>query len=63
MTDLHGGRPGSTANEHSVRRTDLTVAASLMRDTKLGEASPVLRVHRAAEWQAFIAGVKVGEFD
>lgn len=34
----------------------------LIRDTKLGGASPVLR-YTAAEWQAFVAGVKAGEFD
>lgn len=34
----------------------------LVRDTKLGEASPVLRF-TPAEWDAFVAGTKAGEFD
>jgi Domain of unknown function (DUF397) len=34
----------------------------LMRDSKLGDASPVLRF-TAAEWRAFVAGVRDGEFD
>lgn len=33
-----------------------------VRDTKLGDASPVHR-YTAEEWDAFIAGVKAGEFD
>ena len=34
----------------------------LVRDSKTGADSPVLR-YTAAEWHAFIAGVKAGEFD
>jgi len=34
----------------------------LVRDTKLGEASPVL-TFTPAEWNAFLGGVKLGEFD
>jgi hypothetical protein len=34
----------------------------LVRDTKLGEDSPVL-AFTGAEWDAFIAGAKDGEFD
>jgi hypothetical protein len=41
---------------------DLPDGGQLVRDTKLGEASPVLR-YTAAEWRAFIDGVKAGEFD
>lgn len=33
-----------------------------VRDTKLGEDSAVLHFTES-EWQAFIAGVKAGEFD
>lgn len=33
-----------------------------MRDSKLGDASPVLRF-TGAEWRAFIAGVKNGELN
>ena len=33
-----------------------------VRDSKLGNASPVLEFNEE-EWQAFIAGVKRGEFD
>lgn len=33
-----------------------------VRDTKLGEDSPVLH-YTPAEWDAFIKGVKDGEFD
>jgi hypothetical protein len=34
----------------------------LVRDTKLGEASPVL-TFTPAEWEAFLGGVRLGEFD
>jgi hypothetical protein len=33
-----------------------------IRDSKLGESSPVL-VFTASEWTAFLEGVKAGEFD
>jgi hypothetical protein len=33
-----------------------------VRDTKLGPDSPIL-AFTEAEWRAFLAGVKVGEFD
>lgn len=33
-----------------------------VRDTKLGDASPVLAFN-PVEWQAFVAGVRAGEFD
>jgi len=33
-----------------------------VRDTKLGEASPILTFD-AAEWQVFTAGVRNGKFD
>jgi uncharacterized protein DUF397 len=33
-----------------------------VRDTKLGDASPVL-AFTPVEWQAFLAGVRAGEFD
>ena len=33
-----------------------------VRNSKLGKNSPVLRYTRE-EWEAFIAGVKTGEFD
>jgi hypothetical protein len=41
---------------------DLLDGGRLVRDTKDGGHGPVLR-YTAAEWQAFIAGVKAGEFD
>ena len=34
----------------------------LVRDSKLGDASPILSF-TPEEWAAFIAGVKAGEFD
>lgn len=34
----------------------------LVRDSKAGDASPVLRFN-PAEWEAFTAGVTDGEFD
>jgi hypothetical protein len=49
-------------NGHCVEVADLPDGGRLVRDTKLDEASPVLR-YTAAEWRAFIAGVKAGEFD
>ncbi len=33
-----------------------------VRDTKLGEAGPVL-AFTPVEWQAFLAGVRAGEFE
>jgi Domain of unknown function (DUF397) len=33
-----------------------------VRDSKLGEDSPIL-TFRAEEWTAFIGGVRAGEFD
>lgn len=42
-----------------VARVDDTIG---VRDTKLGEASPVLEF-TPDEWRAFIAGMKDGEFD
>jgi len=35
---------------------------ALLRDSKLGQASPILAFTRA-EWEAFTAGVKAKEFD
>jgi hypothetical protein len=49
-------------NGTCVEVADLPDGGRLVRDTKLGEASPVLR-YTAAEWRAFIAGVKAGKFD
>ncbi len=49
-------------NSHCVEVADLPDGGRLVRDTKLGEDSPVLR-YTAAEWRAFIAGIKSGEFD
>lgn len=41
---------------------DMPDGRRLVRDTKDGEDGPVLS-YTAAEWRAFIAGVKAGEFD
>ncbi len=49
-------------NGTCVEVASLPDGGRLVRDTKLGEASPVLR-YTSAEWRAFIAGVKAGEFD
>jgi hypothetical protein len=49
-------------NSHCVEVADLPDGGRLVRDTKLGEDSPILR-YTAAEWRAFIAGIKSGEFD
>jgi hypothetical protein len=62
MADLHWRTSSFTDNGTCVEVADLADGGRLVRDTKLGEASPVLR-YTAAEWQAFIAGVKLGEFD
>lgn len=43
----------------SVRRAEGEVS---VKDTKLGNESPILHFTHA-EWKAFIAGVKKGEFD
>lgn len=52
----------SDGQANCVEVADLPDGGRLVRDTKLGEASPVLR-YTADEWRAFVAGVKVGEFD
>ncbi len=51
-----------TNNGTCVEVADLPNGSRLVRDTKHGERGPVLR-YTAAEWQAFIAGIKAGEFD
>ncbi len=45
-----------------VEVADLPDGGRAVRDTKLGEASPVLR-YTEAEWKAFLAGVRDGQFD
>jgi hypothetical protein len=56
-------RTSSYSNDVScVEVADLPDGGRLVRDTKLGEDSPVLR-YTAVEWAAFVAGVKAGEFD
>ena len=62
MPEPHWRTSSFTDNQTCVEVADLPDGGRLVRDTKLGEASPVLR-YTAAEWQAFIAGVKAGEFD
>jgi hypothetical protein len=62
VADLHWRTSSFTDNGTCVEVAELPDGARLVRDTKLGDASPVLR-YTAGEWQAFIAGVKVGEFD
>lgn len=51
-----------TNNGTCVEVADLPNGSRLVRDTKHGERGRVLR-YTAAEWQAFITGVKAGEFD
>jgi len=62
MPELHWRTSSFTDNGTCVEVAYLPAGDRLVRDTKLGEASPVLQ-YTAAEWQAFIAGVKAGEFD
>jgi hypothetical protein len=45
-----------------VEVADLPDGGRLVRDTKDNGAGPVLRF-TAGEWQAFVLGVKDGEFD
>jgi hypothetical protein len=52
----------SDANDNCVEVAPLPDGGMLVRDSKLGDASPVLRF-TAAEWRAFVAGVRDGEFD
>jgi hypothetical protein len=52
----------SGGDDHCVEVATLPDGGMLMRDSKLGDASPVLRF-TAAEWRAFVAGVRDGEFD
>ncbi len=51
-----------TNNGTCVEVADLSDGSRMVRDTKLGEASPILR-YTSVEWEAFITGVKAGEFD
>ena len=62
MTDLHWRTSSFTDNGTCVDVADLPDGDRLIRDTKLGESSPILRF-TSPEWTAFIAGVKAGEFD
>lgn len=62
MSELQWRTSSFTDPETCVEVADLPDGGRLVRDTKLGEGSPVLR-YTSAEWQAFIAGVKAGEFD
>jgi uncharacterized protein DUF397 len=62
MPELHWRTSSFTDNGTCVEVADLPDGGRLVRDTKLGESSPVLQ-YSAAEWQAFLAGVKAGEFD
>jgi hypothetical protein len=52
----------SGSGDNCVEVAPLPDGGMLMRDSKLGEASPVLRF-TASEWWAFVAGVRDGEFD
>ena len=45
-----------------VEVADLPDGGRAVRDSKLGDTGPVLRF-TPAEWQAFVAGVRDGEFD
>ncbi len=62
MPEPHWRTSSYTDNQTCVEVADLPGGDRLVRDTKLGESSPVLR-YTDAEWQAFVAGVKAGEFD
>jgi hypothetical protein len=52
----------SASNGACVEAMGLENGGVAVRDTKLGEGSPVLRF-TAAEWDAFLKGAKAGEFD
>ncbi len=45
-----------------VEIADLPDGGRAVRDSKLGDTSPILRF-TPTEWTAFIAGVHAGEFD
>jgi uncharacterized protein DUF397 len=62
MPELNWRTSSFTDNGTCVEVADLPDGGRLVRDTKLGDASPVLQ-YTAAEWRAFVAGVKAGEFD
>ena len=62
MPDLHWRTSTYSTDAACVEVADLPDDGRLVRDTKLGEGSPVLQF-TAAEWRAFVAGVKAGEFD
>jgi hypothetical protein len=63
---MNGNAWAKSSHSHEVGScvevAPLADGGRLMRDSKLGEASPVLRF-TAAEWRAFVAGVRDGEFD
>lgn len=62
MPELRWRTSSFTDNGTCVEVADLPDGGRLVRDTKLGDASPVLQ-YTAAEWRAFVAGIKAGEFD
>ena len=67
MTDMAGvaWRTSSYSNGNGgncVEVADLPDGGRLVRDTKDHGNGPILR-YTAAEWRAFVAGVKNGEFD
>lgn len=62
MMNLAWRKSSYSDNSHCVEVAELPDGSRLVRDIKLGQDSPVLQ-YTAAEWQAFIAGVKANEFD
>jgi hypothetical protein len=67
MIDMAGlvWRKSSRSNGNGgecVEVADLPDGSRMVRDTKDEGAGPTLRF-TPSEWQAFVAGVKLGEFD
>jgi hypothetical protein len=62
MPELHWRTSSFTDNGTCVEVADLPDGGRLVRDTKDSGRGPILRFTEA-EWRAFIAGVKAGEFD
>ena len=52
----------SGASGNCVEVADLPDGGRAVRDSKDGSEGPIL-LFTSSEWQAFIAGVKAGEFD
>jgi hypothetical protein len=60
--DLNWRKSSFSGGGNCIEVADLPDGSRGVRDSKDNESGPVLRF-TSAEWQAFVAGVKDGQFD